>query len=185
MIADELLDLAHLAATPPGKAVGTGGELTGAFRGAMRRLACSVSIVTALRKESWYGMTMTAVTSVSMDPPALLICVNQSTRLHGVLACAAGRFCVNLLRSGHEEVASAFGGRVGPSERFRIGDWRCNDDAPYLADAQSNVFCRVSAAIPYGSHTIFIGAVHHVCIEGVVSPLMYADGRYVPFASAA
>jgi len=156
-------------------------EVSTAFRGAMRRLAAAVSIVTIRSKRSWHGITVTAVTSVSLEPPTLLICINRATRIHPALACAEARFCVNVLHSGQEDIATAFGGRVGADDRFRIGDWRCDDGAPYLADAQANVSCQVTAAFPHGSHTIFIGAVQQVRVAGVVSPLMYADGRYIPF----
>ncbi|WP_242127384.1 flavin reductase family protein [Sphingobium sp. Sx8-8] len=159
-------------------------DVAQAFRGAMRRLAATVTIVTARQGDEWFGMTMTAVTSLSMDPPTLLICVNRKTRLHAVLAAVEGAsFCVNLLRPGHEEAASAFGGSVEPTARFGIGEWACEDGAPYLVDAQSNLFCDVTTAIAYGSHTIFIGAVRQVRLEGDVAPLIYGDGRYLPFSS--
>ena len=57
-----------------------------AFKEAMRRLAATVTIVTAAKGDESYGMTMTAVTSLSMDPPSLVICVNRNASLHPVLA---------------------------------------------------------------------------------------------------
>lgn len=162
------------------------GDIATAFRGAMRRLASTVSVVTALADGRPLGMTMTAVTSLAMDPPSLLICVNSQTRLHAALSREGEHFCVNLLRHGQEEMASAFGGGLPPEHRFGIGDWAHDENGvPYLRDAQSNLFCTMSKAISHGSHTVFIGTVRQVRLEGEVGPLLYGDGRYLPFASGA
>ncbi|MBP7705041.1 MAG: flavin reductase [Caulobacter sp.] len=69
-----------------------------AFRSAQRRLASSVAVITAGAWEGAVGMTATAVTSVSMDPPSLLVCVNRSATLHGAVM-RTGRFRVTYLRT--------------------------------------------------------------------------------------
>ena len=62
------------------------------FRAAMRRIASTVTIVTASDGERRHGMTMTAVSSLSMDPPSMIVCVNQNTFLHDILM-SARLFC--------------------------------------------------------------------------------------------
>ncbi|MDD3445191.1 MAG: flavin reductase family protein [Zavarzinia sp.] len=154
-------------------------ELVTAFKGAMRRLAATVTVITTGSGGERQGMTATAVTSVTMDPPALLICVNQSASLHPVLETGT-RFCVNLLNESHGEVAGAFGGRLQGADRFNAGQWAVNDHGvPYLTDAQANLFCRVDALMLYGTHTIFVGRVEDVRLFGDIAPLIYQDGRYV------
>jgi flavin reductase (DIM6/NTAB) family NADH-FMN oxidoreductase RutF len=154
-------------------------ELATAFKGAMRRLAATVTVVTTGDGDQRYGMTATAVTSVTTNPPALLVCVNQSASLHPVMATGT-RFCINLLHSGHADVASAFGGKLAGSERFKAGQWSQNEQhVPYLVDAQANLFCRVDALMLYGTHTIFVGRVDEVRLHGEIAPLIYQDGRYV------
>jgi flavin reductase len=151
-----------------------------AFRQAMRRLTSTVCIATARLEGQPVGMTMTAVTSVSMEPPALLLCVNRQSRLHGALTPAAP-FCVNILRVGHDGVAAAFGGRASHTERFGSGNWVVEDAAPpYLEDGLANLFCIVANRMDYGSHCIFIGCVREVRNGPDGPPLIYGDGRYGP-----
>ena len=148
------------------------------FKAAMRRFAVSVSIVTISGETTHSGMTATAVSSVSVQPPSLLVCVNRSTRVHVELQ--RGRtFCVNFLSHDHSALSGAFGGRLSAEDRFSLGAWAVEDgQPPYLRDAQANLFCTVDATFEYGSHTIFIGRVESVRLSGVLRPLVYADGRY-------
>ena len=136
-----------------------------AFRAAMRRFAATVTIITASDHERHHGMTAAAVTSVSMDPPSLLICINQKTKLHDIM-CRARRFCVNVLH--RDQAALSFSGAMPPEKRFELGRWlRCQDGLPYLADAQANLFCRKAAALPYGTRTAFVGLVEDVGLRGL------------------
>ena len=154
--------------------------LAPAFRQAMRRLTSTVCIVSTRAEGEPVGMTMTAVTSVSMEPPALLICANRRSRLHAALTPGAG-FCVNVLRVGHDAVAAAFGGRASHAERFGQGQWVVEGEAtPYLEDALANLFCCVVGSLDYGSHTVFLGEVKEVRTGAEGPPLIYGDGRYGP-----
>ena len=148
------------------------------FRDAMRRLAATVTIISTGGRGRRHGITATAVTSLSMDPPSLLVCVNRAGSLH-VLLTENDRFCVNLLRSEQARLSDAFSGKLTSEERFLHGAWV--DDAeglPYLADAQASIFCRKENAVQHGSHTIFIGVVDSVLTMDDVCPLIYSDGKY-------
>ena len=98
-------------------------DLRSQFRAAMRRHPAAVTIVTAADDRRHHGMTATAVTSLSLEPPSLLVCVNQTTLLHDILL-AARRFCVNLLGSGQADVSGAFSGALPPGKRFDLGAWQ-------------------------------------------------------------
>jgi flavin reductase (DIM6/NTAB) family NADH-FMN oxidoreductase RutF len=149
-----------------------------AFRHAMRRFATTVSIISCAHEGRRYGMTATAVTSVCIEPPTLLICANNATSTHGALS-RSGRFCVNILRSFQAELSKAFSGTVKGDERFRLGDWRLAPDGlPFLADAQANLFCTVDQAVHYHSHTIFVARVDAITAGKEVDPLVYQDGAY-------
>lgn len=153
-------------------------DLTEVFKAAMRRFAVSVSIITIADAKTRAGMTATAVSSVSLDPPSLLVCVNRKARLH-VDMHRGRRFCVNMLTNDQSALSSAFGGRLPADERFKLGTWLVQGiDPPHLSEAQANVFCTVDALFDYGSHTIFIGKVESVRLSGECRPLVYADGRY-------
>jgi flavin reductase (DIM6/NTAB) family NADH-FMN oxidoreductase RutF len=153
-------------------------QIVEGLKAAMRRLAATVTIVTATDGNTRHGMTVTAVTSVTMSPPTLLVCINRRARLHQILLSASA-FCVNILH--HEQIdhAVAFAGAASGEERFSVGHWSCTEDGvSYLVDAQANVFCKKVAAIERGSHTIFIGEVTAVATHDVVAPLVYQDATY-------
>lgn len=155
------------------------------FRGAMRCLATTVSVVTSTDDGQWHGMTATSVTSVSMEPPALLVCINSATAFHPVIDYS-GRFCVNLLQTQHHKLSSAFAGKVTGQARFDFGHWRASASGlPYLMDAQANLFCEVDRRVAYGTHTLFIGRIIDVRVAPSVSPLLYQDGGYAAAAPLA
>src|SRR5258706_10555685 len=102
----------------------------------MRRLSSTVTIVTTIDGTGWRGMTATSVTAVSVQPPALLVCINRAAGLHDALI-ANRRFCVNLLRDGQGELCRVFSGQQQTADRFGFGDWRTEGwGIPYLGDAQ-------------------------------------------------
>ena len=152
------------------------------FKSAMRRLAATVCIISTTGEDGWHGMTATAVTSVSMDPPSVLVCVNTTASLHRILHSGT-RFCVNVLRASQESFAGTFASsRIRGADRFAADAWKADGehgDLPYLVDAQANLFCDIDHMVPYGTHTIFIGRVNAVRNGELVSPLLYADGQYL------
>jgi flavin reductase len=148
------------------------------FRLAMRRVASTVAIVSAQREGERHGTTATSVTSISMDPPSLLVCFNQTSRLHDFLS-SQDRFCINVLHTANLDIARIFSSNASAAERFAIGHWQNDGEGmPYLADAQANLFCQKEQEITYGSHTIFIGRVLRALAREDISPLVYRDGRY-------
>ena len=160
-------------------------DIQEAFRLAMRRVASTVAIVTAEKDGERHGTTATSVTSISMDPPSVLVCFNQSSRLHEFLH-RHHRFCINMLHTANLDVAKIFSSNATAAERFAVGDWREDPDGlPYLTDAQANLFCRKEEEVAYGSHTIFIGRVLRALAREDISPLVYRDGRYGSVASDA
>jgi flavin reductase (DIM6/NTAB) family NADH-FMN oxidoreductase RutF len=160
------------------------GELGDAFKSAMRRLATTVTILTTMNVENRpMGMTATAVTSLSADPPSLLACVNRSASIHSLLPVGS-RMCVNLLGQAHRDLSFVFGGKVSPEERFAQGHW-VHADLPYLADAQVNLACEVDAVFDYATHSIVVGKVQAIRIGEAFGPLVYGDGRFLPTVDAA
>lgn len=148
------------------------------FRDAMRRLAATVTIISARIGNRRHGITATAVTSLSMEPASLLVCISQSSSMYQLLH-DSGHFCVNLLNSEQAALSGFFAGRLPSDERFLHGEWRdSRHGIPYLHSAQANVFCIRKRTIAYGSHTIFIGEAEDVRIADEVSPLIYSNGGY-------
>lgn len=153
--------------------------LTAAFKQAMRRLAAGVSVITACENGAARGIAATAVTSLTVDPPAMILCVNRSASIHPALAIGAP-ICINLLHRQHQDISGAFGGLIPCANKFDHGEWQ--DDArgiPYLADAQANIFASVDQMTPYGSHSIIIARVIEVRNRADIAPLIFQDGGYL------
>lgn len=154
-------------------------DLPDTFKAAMRRLAASVSIVVAKGDEGPVGMAATSITSLTVDPPAVLVCVNRMTSLHASLVPTAP-LSVNLLARHQREVSMAFGGGTPREERFKVGDWQDGANGlPALADAQANLECVIDAMLAYGTHSIVIARVIRARVSDTVAPLIYQDGSYL------
>lgn len=156
------------------------------FREAMRRLAASVTILATRGGDgARYGMTATAVCSVSGNPPTLLCCINRKNQTRDALA-SAGRFSVNVLAAGEEELANRFAGKFSHSQRFEEGSWLDQPSGvPVLTSAAAWFVCRTVSMAEAGSHSVFFGEVEAVGIRGNhVMPLLYAHGGYGKFAQA-
>jgi len=155
------------------------------LRTAMRQLAASESVVAAQSGGARGGLTMTAVCSVSLEPPTMLICVNQSSSSHDLIA-NAGSFSVNILNEHQRIVAEVFAGQTEITdwdERFAAGGavWSESDaGAPALDEARASVICRTREIVKSGSHTIFLGEVVEVRVHEYTDghALLYSQGDY-------
>lgn len=151
-----------------------------AFRSAMRKLAGAVSVLTVGQGEARTGLTATSVSSLSVEPPTLLICVNRAASSLAPLL-AERSFAINVLRPHHEPVADRFagkGGLKGPA-RYDGADWtRLATGAPVLADALAAFDCELEEAIERHSHVIVIGRVVASRITENADPLLYWAGGY-------
>jgi flavin reductase (DIM6/NTAB) family NADH-FMN oxidoreductase RutF len=143
---------------------------------AMRRLVKSVCIVTTVHEGKKMAMAATAIDSLSLDPPSLLVCINRTASIYPAFV-AGMDFNVNILSDDHEGLAHLCHGPVKGEARFREGAWR-EDAVPYLADAQAVVFCSKDGEFQYGTHGVFVGRVKDVRLHGEIDPLIYADGAY-------
>jgi flavin reductase len=153
------------------------GEVEGQFKAAMRRLAAGVALITTAHGGRWYGMTATAVSSLSVEPPALTISINRSASMYESLV-ARGAFCVNVLRHHHAEMCRAFSAAAS-EQRFQFGTWAESEAGlPHLVDSQASIFCEVGPTMTFGSHTIFVGKVVRSIVAEEVSPLVYLNGGY-------
>jgi flavin reductase len=151
--------------------------LTQDFKQAMRRVASTVNVITVCVGGEPMGITATAMSSLTLDPPSLLICINRTASLHSPLEDVS-HFCVNVLHKSQERIARMFADRSQQGLRFAEG-WHVDcDRPPRLGDAQAAILCRRIRHFPYGTHSIFIGEVEEVVVRGDIDPLLYVDGRY-------
>jgi flavin reductase (DIM6/NTAB) family NADH-FMN oxidoreductase RutF len=146
------------------------------FRMAMRRFATTVSVISTIDSAHKQAMTATAVTSLSMSPPSLLVCIYRTSRFHIALE-GQKRFCVNVLYKDQAEISQVFSRPAGPEEYARFG-WMERDGFSYLAAAQAAIFCEKTQQVDFGSHTIFIGTVVDATVRDSVGPLIFQNGQY-------
>jgi flavin reductase (DIM6/NTAB) family NADH-FMN oxidoreductase RutF len=138
-----------------------GGEDAAAYRRAMREFAAGVAIVACGAGDHRAGCTVTALTSLSLSPPTLLVCLGRDALTLARLR-ESGAFSVNLLAPRHRELADLFAGRDGVHgvARFALGRWTSLvTGAPMLADALAAIDCRVEEIIERHTHAIVIGAM--------------------------
>lgn len=154
-------------------------EVMAGFRGAMRRLASGVAIITARGDDAPVGMAATSITSLTMDPPAVLICVNQTAGIHACLSPGCP-ITINLLSTHQRDVSAAFGGAVAREKRFEVGEWSSDHrDLPILEEAQANLSCTIDSITPYATHSIVVARVDAVRLSDAGAPLIYQDGAYL------
>ena len=149
-----------------------------AFRAALGRWTTGVSIVTARDGDRIHGMTVSAFSSVSLDPPLVLVCADRSAITQRVIE--GGRvFAVNVLARDQEPLSNRFASRREEHRRFEGVDWKEGvTGAPLLPGSLASLDCRVVAAHEAGDHVIYVGAVE--AIEGAAGgdPLLYYAGAY-------
>lgn len=149
------------------------------FRGIIGHFATGVTIITTADGEHLQGMTANAISSLSLDPVMILICVEKSTYTHGVID-RAGIFAVNILGEHQESVSRVFAKRGEPEkgslrgQGFTIGE----TGAPILTGCLAFLECRVAEKIEGGDHSIFLGEVVHQGVEEEMRPLVFFRGGY-------
>lgn len=143
----------------------------------MGSVAHSVYVVSLEHGGRRLGLTATAVSSLSMAPPSILVCVNRSASIHAALL-EAGRFCLNALRADQREIATTFGSSGFGEVRFRIGRWGSFGEAPALDGALANILCRTVEARAFASHTVLIGEVEAIRADVGAEPHLYCRGAF-------
>lgn len=153
------------------------------FRRVMGCFATGVAVVTTSADGEPHGLTVNSLTSVSLDPLILLVCLSTGSRT-GAAIRRRGRFAVNLLAGDQEDLSRRFVSRDGP--RFPPGSFTTDRwDLPLLAGALAHVVCEVHEIHPVGDHEVLYGRVS-ACVEGAdAAPLVYWRGRYANLRDAA
>ena len=147
------------------------------FKRALGAWATGVAVVTTRIGEARHGMTVTAFSSVSLDPPLVLICARSTSYTNARIA-EAGVFAVNILAAGQEDISDRFAGRSEVTDRFE--GMACTDGplgCPLFDEALAAVECRVVQVVEAGDHVVYIGAVGSAVVTGR-DPLLYHRNGY-------
>jgi len=137
-----------------------------------------VSVISAKDSSgNLFAMTASSVTSLTMDPPSILVCVNNGATIHDVLM-KGENLCINILQKTQQEISNICSSKELESTRFQNNFWDTSD-IPFIKDSQANIFCKVDETVSYHTHKIVIGSVIHSQSAETFNTLMYADGGYL------
>ena len=149
---------------------------TDLFRAVLGRFASGVTIVTTVDGTGRdHGMTVSAFSSLSLDPPLVLVCIDHTASVWPAFA-ASEHFAVNILSAGQEALSRRFASREG--DRFDgVGFTRGTGGVALLDETLAALECTTTARIPQGDHTIIVGTVDAGTVRDL-QPLLYYRGGY-------
>jgi flavin reductase (DIM6/NTAB) family NADH-FMN oxidoreductase RutF len=146
------------------------------FRDALAAYATGVTVVTAIGENGPSGATANAVTSLSLDPPMMLACLDRGSRTLNAVR-AQGRFGVNALAAGQEELARRFAGKDAEAQKWEAVEWSESEELPRLPGGLLWVACELRDLIDGGDHLILTGNV--LAAESQDGhPLLFHRGAY-------
>jgi flavin reductase (DIM6/NTAB) family NADH-FMN oxidoreductase RutF len=150
------------------------------FKAALRNVSGSVSIVTSGRAPHRHGLTVTAASSLSVEPSTVLACVNKSAGAHDTIV-QTGCFGWNVLTASHVDLAQKFSGMDGSKGDIRFSDGRWTElvsGSPILIGSLCSFDCEVIGMHPVGTHTVFFGAVLGEVHQEKYDGLIYRHGKF-------
>lgn len=149
------------------------------LRQAMRFWATGVTVVTAAHAGRQHGMTVSSFTSVSLDPPQVLVSLSQETRTHD-LVTHSHHFGITVLNASQQELGDRFAGRVSDElERLAgLETFTLVSGVPLLTGGLAHLDCRVVTTIGSGTHTLFIAEVLAAQSVAEGEPLLYFNRDY-------
>ena len=143
------------------------------FRNALGRFASGVTVVTAHHQDHTHGMTANAFVSVSLDPPLVLVSLDNRSNMHRILP-AAGRYGVSVLAEHQEALSNHFAGQKVPGIHV---PFQMREGIPLLDGAVAHFVVEVTDVHPAGDHTLYLGRVEHF-ESREEKPLLFYAGRY-------
>ncbi|MDW8325069.1 MAG: flavin reductase family protein [Anaerolineales bacterium] len=143
------------------------------FRNTLGRFATGVTIITTEHEGRTHGMTANAFVSVSLDPPLVLVSIDNRANIHRLLP-VTGRYGVSILAEGQEKHSNHFAGRR--VEGLTVNFIR-KHEMPLIEGALAHLVCRVVEAHPGGDHTLYIGQVEYLDWRDG-RPLVFFSGQY-------
>ena len=150
------------------------------FRDAVGAFATGINVITTRNEENGYGLTANAFSSVSLDPPLVLICVGTTSQGCQVIE-QIGAFAVNVLGAEQEPLSRYFASKDRPRGRDAFRDVPHSEaitGCPLLDGAVAQLDCRLHASHEAGDHMIFIGEVVALNVDSEVDPLIFHGGQY-------
>lgn len=149
------------------------------FRNVVGHFASGVTIVTARAAGRDHGTTTSAVCSLSLEPPMVLVCLNQTSETQAAVR-SSGRFAINILGADQGDTAYRFATKLGAAKFDSVGVHAGGRGVPLIDDALAHIECRVTAMVTAATHTVFLAEVEGAGVSGGM-PLTYFRGTFGRF----
>ena len=149
------------------------------YRRIIGQFATGVTVLTTANDGLLHGMTASAITSVSLDPLLLLVCIDKAAHSHEQFT-QSDRFTVNILAEDQQEVSQIFATTSKPEQgrlqgvAFHLGA----NGAPVIEGCLAYIECTVADRCEGGDHTIFIGGVEDATVVREAAPLLFYQSKY-------
>jgi 3-hydroxy-9,10-secoandrosta-1,3,5(10)-triene-9,17-dione monooxygenase reductase component len=147
------------------------------FRSAMAVMPTAVSVIASIGERGPAGATANAVASLSLEPPLMLACLDRGSRTLAAVR-SSGRFSVNVLGAGDEELARGFATKAPHEEKWAGIEWSESQGSPRIADALAWIACELRDLIDGGDHVIVTGTVLELAVNEDAAPLVFHHGDY-------
>ena len=145
------------------------------FKLAMSHFACGVTVVTTEHDGRQYGLTVASFASLSLRPPLVMICVDKAVKSHDAIA-SSKKFGVSILEAKQSEISGRFASKT--EDKFAGVEIRKGTlGVPLIAGSLCTIECRLTAQLPGGDHSIFVGEVVDAQ-PGAGTPLVYYRSSY-------
>lgn len=150
------------------------------FTSGMRRIVYPVCIASSVHNKTNMAITVSSVTSVSIDPPTILVCINSKSSMSKSIKKNA-YVNISFLNFSQRELASVCSSKDKSEERFNSEDWLYDQrKISYVKNSEMVAFCMVSKVVKYATHKVAFLSVNDVkCSKTLNSePLLYSNGKY-------
>lgn len=152
------------------------------FRRVLGNFATGVTVVTTRAGTEPQGLTVNAFSSLSLDPPLVLVCIDKEAVSHPAIS-RSGVFAVNILAEDQEAISRRFADKAWEGRRFEgLRHTTAATGAPVLEGVLGYIDCTVAQAHEGGDHTIFVGRVEELKLLREAPPLLFFRGKYLQLA---
>ena len=147
------------------------------FRAAMAVIPTAVTVIASSGERGPAGATANAVASLSLEPPLMLVCLDHASRTLAAVR-TSGRFSVNVLGAGDEELARAFASKAPHEEKWAGVEWSEAQGSPRIHGALAWIACELRDLLDGGDHVIVTGTVLDLAVNEDAAPLVFHHGEY-------
>ena len=145
---------------------------------AMRGITSTVNVISAKLDKERHAMTATSVASLSLSPPAMIICVNKEASIHNILR-KDKKFVINVLSDRQQNLSELCSSSEEGESRFKDGGWVMEDEIVFNYNSVSNIICNCTDVVDHSTHSVFFGDVMEVKNNNKDRALLYSNGGYL------